>query len=175
MKGAPVATVVFLAIGAFAGYSWRAQEVANLEEALRAKSATIESKDALIGIKDGELNEYQRELESRIRKLEKLTEEQQSSLMDGFSVAPGNAVLSYPPEQSGLGEDFAALLRESGWQVVTTTAAGIPGLQITTEEQRWNAAVTRALDSAGIAYSTFQPLNSSSITDVIIQGATEQE
>ena len=146
LKGAPFSfgglVVVALSAGFAFGMMWRGQEVANYE--------------SLIKMRDGQIDDYQKSINSRLDKVEKtLSEKQLSTLETWLKTAPSKATIFADPNTNSIfAKQFSDTLMKSGWTVDPKSDGFKDYLKIETQDIKSADVVLKALTEAGVSFKS---------------------
>ncbi|TIP09100.1 hypothetical protein [Mesorhizobium sp.] len=144
LKGAPLVFFILLALGLGGGFTagmgWRGQELADAE--------------ALIRLKDGQIDGYQKTLSDRLDKVEKqLSAQQLSSIRETLTERPSTVDIldgSSGGRIAPLASQLKSVFSESGWHVQTGETES--GVVIIAPDAKDAATIKKALEDAGIKY-----------------------
>lgn len=149
LKGAPVAflsiAILSVVTGFGGGVLFKDQQVSALE--------------ALMRLKDGELDSYRKQIEERLGAVERqLSAAQVQSMVETLQAAPSSVLLWNYPEQSGpLINQLEGIFNSSGWEVAPYAFAKAPPqsskpLFVSLPEDASGDTLKAAIEQAGVPY-----------------------
>ncbi|MER9968127.1 hypothetical protein [Mesorhizobium sp. M0060] len=161
LKGAPLAFFILLAIGLSGGFKvglmWRDQEVADGK--------------ALVLLKDGQIDGYQKALSDRLEKVEKqLSENQLSLIRSKIQADPSSVDIigGHPDKPDPRVDQLKGAFKDSGWNVgASQMQTSTSDLVLRAQDPRAATTIENALKDAGIVYEAVKPLTNGS-TDFLL-------
>lgn len=165
IKGAPVAFLGLLIAGISGGFAggmiFRAQEVANAE--------------SLVRLKDGQLDEYRKQIEERLQNVEQqLTDQQISKIKAAIESAPSKVEILTGDKVGWSGEVSGQLknaFQLSGWNVLPSTVLNgeADTVVLRAPDARTSTIINEALAGAGVRYDTVLPPQQKGAVDFILK------